>query len=91
MTIQNLQIELLKLSVQERLRLLHWLVDAISSPSFAPAQGLDQISLIQPGDKAAANPLLKVAGRFSGGPGDTAEEAERILETESKATSGLSL
>lgn len=91
MTIQNLQIELLKLSTQERLRLLHWLVATISSTSFAPAQELDQNGFTQPGDKAIANPLLKMAGRFSGGPGDTAEHAERILETEIKAISGLSL
>jgi hypothetical protein len=91
MTIQNLQIELLKLSNQERLRLLHWLVDTISSTSFAPVQELDQSDFIQAGDKSAANPLLKMAGRFSGGLGNTAEQVERILETEIKTTSGLSL
>lgn len=91
MTIQNLQIELLKLSNQERLRLLHWLVDTISITSFTPAQELDQNDFTQADDQSAANPLLKMAGRFSGGPGNTAEQVERILETEIKATSGLSL
>lgn len=46
------------------MRLAHWLLDIL----------IDQdIADIQP----AENPLVRIAGRFPGGPGDTAEKAEK--------------
>ena len=64
-----LQQELLDLPGQERLKLAHWLLGTVvETPETTP--------------KSHNNPLLAFAGRFSGGPGNTAEQAEKILETE---------
>jgi hypothetical protein len=75
MNIQNLQIELLKLPAQERLHFLHHLIDT--------PQITNKVEM-------PANPLLPLAGHFVGGPGDTAERAEEILEAEINPASGLS-
>ncbi len=68
---------LLQLPLRERLWLARWLID--STLQDAPATN------------HLANPLLKLAGRYEGGPGDTAERAEEILAAEIDASEGLSV
>ena len=68
---------LLHLPPRERLWLARWLID--STLQDAPATNL-------PG-----NSLLKLAGRYEGGAGDTAERAEEILAAEVDAREGLSV
>jgi len=78
---------LLKLPLEERLRLARWLIDS----------AIGQMPSTPSGDAAAdeqaaaANGLLALAGRYAGGPGDTAERAEEILEAEADSTRGLSV
>lgn len=67
--LQTLEGELSSLTPEERLQLARWLVDSVLRESRPP-----------PADPARA--LLTWAGRFDGGPGDTAERAEEILEAE---------
>ena len=88
---QELQKDLLNLSLQERLRLAYWLIETVLPQSSAFLREADI------GDekasnkvKVSANPLLQLAGRFAGGPGDTAENAEEILQSEVNPTNGLS-
>lgn len=76
MTLQQLEQELIELPATERLRLARWLLDTLLDANDRSVQ--------QP-----ENPLLRVAGRFHGGPGDTAERAEEILMHEVDATYGL--
>lgn len=61
--------ELSSLTTEERLQLARWLVDSV----------LRETST-EPADPSRSLPAM--AGRFSGGPGDTAERAEEILEAE---------
>jgi hypothetical protein len=63
-----LEDELSTLTAAERLQLARWLVDSVLRDTVTPAD--------------PARSLLAMAGRFSGGPGDTAERAEEILEAE---------
>ena len=63
-----LENELSSLTTAERLQLARWLVDSVLRETNRPAD--------------SARSLLALAGRFSGGPGDTAERAEEILEAE---------
>jgi hypothetical protein len=66
-----IQKELGQLPKQERLKLAHWLLDSL----------VDETGKSEdPSNKE--NPLLKWAGMFSGGPGNTASQAEEILEAE---------
>lgn len=77
--------ELLKLPLEERLRLARWLIDSAinQTQSNLPAESI-------PGEiPAPSNGLLALAGRFAGGPGDTADRAEEILESEVDSNSGL--
>jgi hypothetical protein len=60
--------ELIAMPPEKRLQLARRLIDSVLSET---GQATD------PGRS-----LLAVAGRFSGGPGDTAERAEAILEAE---------
>jgi hypothetical protein len=65
----SLEGQLSQLSPEERLRVARWLVDSVlnETPTLT----------VEP-----ASALLAWAGRFSGGPGDTAEKAEEILKQE---------
>ena len=63
-----LEAELTALSAEERLQLARWLVDSVLRDSRVM--------------NVALRPLASLAGQFSGGPGDTAERAEEILEAE---------
>ena len=76
MTIEQIEHELISLSASERLRLARWLLD----------------TLIDRNTKETAvdeNPLLRIAGQFTGGPGNTAEQAEEILAAEVDSKHGL--
>ena len=78
--------KLLKLPIEERLRLGRLLIESAlrSADSSSHSPKAD--------DKGAIpNPLLALAGRYSGGPGDTAERAEEILQSEVDSIEGLSL
>ena len=77
---QTLQEQLRALPPQEQLRVARWLIDqAVEAPRKAG----------QP-PELAANWLLALAGCFAGGPGDSAERVEAILEAEVDRHSGLS-
>jgi hypothetical protein len=67
--LEVLEDELSSLTPEERLQLARWLVDSVLRESKDP-----------PVDPAHA--LLTWAGRFNGGPGDTAERTEEILKAE---------
>lgn len=66
--LETLQDELIALSLEERLRLARWLVDSVLHETYEPVK--------------TVRPLSSLAGQFSGGPGDTAQRAEEILEAE---------
>ena len=69
MTVKQLEKELSTLPVTERLRIARWLLDTV----LAPASN----------DSASENnPLLNIAGRFHGGPGDSADRIEEILSND---------
>jgi hypothetical protein len=70
--LQYLQEKMLRLSPTEQLRLARWLLDHAT------------ISLERQESTARSNTngLLALAGLFDGGPGDTAERAEEILQAE---------
>ncbi|MCB0062458.1 MAG: hypothetical protein KDE19_10095 [Caldilineaceae bacterium] len=76
MTLQQLEQELIELPATERLRLARWLLDTLLEANENSVQ-------------QSENPLLRIAGRFHGGPGNTAERAEEILSNEVDATYGL--
>jgi hypothetical protein len=76
--LRDLQQELKHLSIEERLRLAHWLLDSVLIEKERSVATM-----------AGANPLLDIAGRFEGGPGDTAEQAEEILKAEINAKNGF--
>ncbi len=63
-----LEDELTALSTEERLRLARCLVDSVLRETHQPVRTI--------------GPLVTLAGQFNGGPGDTAERAEEILEAE---------
>lgn len=71
----TLKEELKTLSTEERLALARWLVDTVINETH--------------GSGNAPHSLLTWAGRFEGGPGDTAERAEEILEEEVQPLSGF--
>ncbi len=77
---QTLQEQLRALPPQEQLRVARWLID----------QAVETLSKPSQPPEPAANGLLALAGRFAGGPGDSAERAEAILEAEVDGHSGLS-
>jgi hypothetical protein len=82
--IQKLQQDLLALPVDERLRMARWLIaTAIELEPAADGKTADQSSTV--------NGLLALAGRFTGGSGNTSERAEEILESEVDTMSGLSV
>jgi hypothetical protein len=65
--LKALEAQLTTLSVEERLQLARWLVDSVLRETRLPA---------------TIRPLASLAGQFNGGPGNTAERAEEILEAE---------
>ena len=76
--------ELLKLPTEERLRVLRLLQESLlkEGEPAAPSKNGDQTSL-------AAKWLLSMAGRYSGGPGNTAARADEILRAEVDKHSGF--
>jgi hypothetical protein len=77
---------LLELTIDERLRLAQWLIESAAKESASPCTTINSYD-----EEVSANPLLALVGRYSGGPGDTAERAEEILQSEVDSTEGLSL
>ena len=73
-----LQEELQRLPMQERLRLAHWLLDSLVDASSTTAGAVEK-----------DGPLADWVGLFSGGPGDTAEQAEEILAREIEKRGGF--
>lgn len=76
MMLKELEKELVELPRAERLRIARWLLDTV----------LEDESVAQ---IKAQNPLLNIAGRFDGGPGDSAERIEEILSAEVDPQHGL--
>ena len=76
--------ELLKLPVEERRRVFRLLQQSLSEDgeAVAPSTNGDQTS-------AAAKWLLSMAGRYSGGPGNTGARADEILRAEVDKHRGL--
>lgn len=76
--------ELLKLPAEERRRVLQLLQESLSEDgeTVVSATNGDQTSL-------AAKWLLSMAGRYSGGPGNTAARADEILRAEVDKHRGL--
>jgi hypothetical protein len=76
--------ELLKLSVDERRRVLRLLQESL------PEKDKEE-PLASNGDQTspAAKWLLSMAGRYSGGPGNTAARADEILRAEIDKHRGL--
>jgi hypothetical protein len=83
--VQELMVKLTTMPIVDRLTLARMLIDsAIAEPS---ATG-PEWQRVQPNGQSG---LLAMAGRFAGGPGDSAERAEEILEAGVNALSGLSV
>jgi hypothetical protein len=83
--IQKEKIEdLLKLPIEERRRVLRLLQESLLEEGEAdsPSPDGDQTS-------PAAKWLLSMAGRYSGGPGNTANRADEILRAEVDKHRGL--
>jgi hypothetical protein len=78
-TLEKLQNEVLTLSRQEQLFLARWLLD----------HAVDPLPDTNQNKENGASSLLAMAGIFSGGPGNTAERAEEILEAEVDAIRGF--
>ncbi len=75
--------ELLNLPVDERRRVLQLLQESLENDNGeSPSQEESQPS-------PAAQWLLSMAGRYSGGSGNTAARADEILRTEIDKTRGL--
>jgi hypothetical protein len=76
--------ELLNLPVEERRRVLRLLQESL------PGEG-EPLPQSTNGDQTspAAKWLLSMAGRYSGGPGNTATRADEILSAEIDKRSGL--
>ena len=76
--------ELLKLPVEERRRLLRLLQESLpeEDEAVSPSTNGNQTS-------TAAKWLLSMAGRYSGGPGNTAARADEILRAEVDKNRGL--
>ena len=76
--------ELLKLPTEERRQVLRLLQDSLLEEGEADPQSTN-------GDQTspAAKWLLSMAGRYSGGPGNTAARADEILRAEVDKDRGL--
>lgn len=83
--VQELMAELTKMPIVDRLTLARMLIDsAIAEPAASDMKS----QRLKPNGNSG---LLAMAGRYAGGPGDSAERSEEILEAGVKATSGLSV
>jgi hypothetical protein len=67
--------ELLKLPIEERRRVLRLLQESLT-------EGGEVVPSIGDQTSPAAKWLLSMAGRYSGGPGNTAARADEILRAE---------
>jgi len=90
--VKRLQNELADLSLTEQLQVANWLIEKVLKQV---SKTISSNSVSYSSDSATKqapvpNPLMALAGRFAGGPGNTAERAEEILEAEVNAVSGLS-
>lgn len=74
--------EILKLPAEERRRLLRLLQDSLPEADKDTDTSSNQTS-------PAAKWLLSMAGRYSGGPGNTAARADEILRAEVDKDRGL--
>ena len=83
-----LQQELKQLSRQERLQLAHWLLDSLVEIDEQENKHTETTNGHSQPQPAPPQPLLRWAGMFAGGPGDTAERDEEILEAEIDAIRG---
>ncbi len=80
MTVQQIEKEILTLSLADRLKLMRVLIDSMDS-----SNAIDEPKA---SDKQT-NGLMSFAGMFSSGISDTAERAEEILEAEVDPVYGL--
>lgn len=82
--LKTLQNELKTLPKEQKLALAHWLLDSLAG------EPTRELPLAEMADKSkpSSGPLSEWVGIFSGGPGDTAERDEEILEAEIDAISG---
>jgi hypothetical protein len=82
--LEMLRDELKALPREKQLAIAHWLLDSLAD--------MDAAAKHEPVEDngTAEHPLLRWAGIFSGGPGDTAERDEEILEAEIDEISGWS-
>lgn len=78
--------ELVRLPASDRLMLAQMLIDSVRSEPFTPPEGETQRSFFE-----GQSWLLAMAGRYAGGPGDSAERAEEILEHSVNKIGGLSV
>ncbi len=77
---------LLGLPAEERLKLARILIESAAEDT------LGDLSSQKSGEEiAGTNSWLSLAGRYAGGPGNTSERDETILETEVDKLSGLSV
>jgi hypothetical protein len=76
--------ELLKLPTEERRQVLRLLQESLTNEG-------ETVALSENGDQTspAAKWLLSMAGRYSGGPGNTAARADEILRAEVDKHGGL--
>lgn len=90
--VKRLQKELADLSLTEQLQVANWLIEKVLKQVSKTISGNPVAYLNDSATKQTTNtsPLMALAGRFAGGPGDTAERAEEILEAEVNSISGLS-
>jgi hypothetical protein len=78
---------LLGLPLPERLQIAQKLIESAVSETASQAAPSTEPEEISP----AAKWLLSMAGRYSGGPGDTAERADEICLAEINPRSGFTL
>jgi hypothetical protein len=77
---------LLDLPAEERLKLARILIESAAEDARGDSSNQNG------GEKiVSTNSWLSLAGRYAGGPSDTSEQAETILETEVDKLSGLSV
>ena len=83
--VHSLMAELTTLPAEDQLKLARMLIDG----------AIETLTVIEPtiasGDDVRPRGLAELAGRFSGGSGNTAENAETILEVNVDSVHGLSV
>jgi hypothetical protein len=83
--VQDLMVELTTMPIVDRLTLARMLIDSAIAEPAASEMKWQRVQF------NGHSGLLAMAGRFAGGPGDSAERAEEILEAGVNAISGLSV